>query len=104
MPVIERCIQALFALVQPVMGRGMSGNVRGFNKTAADGTSGSGTLSCPLSKTKTGHIPQGQSDEWMEHARDIFAWCTSESGRAGATASLAKNSFLTTCLVIYFSL
>ncbi len=54
-----RLWQALFALIQPVMGR--SGNVRGFNKTAADGTSGSGTLSCPLSKTKTGHIPQGQA-------------------------------------------
>ncbi len=51
--------QALFALIQSVMGR--SGNVRGFNKTAADGTSGSGTLSCPLSKTKAGHIPQGQA-------------------------------------------
>lgn len=85
---IERCIQALFALIQPVMGR--SGNVRGFNKTAADGTSGSGTLSCPLSKTKTGHIPQGQWDERTEHARDIFAWCTSESGSAGTSAARAK--------------
>ncbi len=78
-------------------------DVRGFNKTAADGTSGSGTLSCPLSKTKTGHIPQGQAVGHSVGRSGIFARCTSESDSAGDSAVRAKISSLTTCLVIYFS-